>query len=230
MRAKEVGVRSEGALRIARRLAPEKHLRIVPDFALYLRPKKVCSGRKGIKRILAVNIAGVGSPVWPKRDPSLYQEYLERCVRWSCDFIERNSISQVTMLCTNHIDLNAERDFSSLILSSNADLSVVRTHPSFQVWPLFEIAGQSNIALTTRLHAGLISLLGGAAVSAFPYQPKVFDVFDGLALDNDYSTGIPLEGRGNEDSTFSYPRKISDEALQRCRHDIRICFDRVFSN
>ncbi len=161
--------------------APE--VKVGPDlaFGMGLHIYRLNPERRGV---LAVNVAAVGASTWPKPDDLVYQKMLNGMVRLLDTAVKRLKPTQIRIVSTNPaVDGVAARDLAQLLATIlNISIETVDCHDVTDALTAFNDA---DLAITTRLHAGILAALSGCRVLPIAYQPKVSGVLisQGIALD-----------------------------------------------
>lgn len=171
-----------GAQRVVVRDAPSQHFcrdvlgrldtQCAPDLAFALDHALSQADRK----TLAVNVAAIGSPAWPVQDAGLYDTYLEgmaRLVVQACVQIQPAGIEIITS--NPAVDLGAGRDLAARLdarLKGRVPRPVTMP-PLRDVTDILDAFHRAQLAIVTRLHAGILAAHAGAPVLPVAYQPKV---------------------------------------------------------
>jgi polysaccharide pyruvyl transferase WcaK-like protein len=159
--------------------------KIKPDLAFSLPVINRCADPVSLSRILAVNVAPVFGPNWPYSNNVKYKIYLDLMADglykfvskqgkgWNLSFVDTNyptdregTIGVIQRLIEKGIE-------QSRIKYSDHLLSAQEIIQEFRV---------AKVAIVTRLHAGIMSLVAGCPVVGVAYQPKVRDVFKNIGL------------------------------------------------
>lgn len=121
---------------------------------------------------LAVNVAAIGAPTWPVQDAGLYQSYLDGLARLVVMAAAQMQPARIEILTTNPaVDLEAGRDLAARLAGQTAcSVSVPHIHDVTDVLDAFS---RAQLAIVTRLHAGIMAAHAGAKVLPIAYQPKV---------------------------------------------------------
>jgi len=140
-----------------------------PDLAFALPPYECHAPRRDV---LAVNLAAVGAPTWPARDAHGYQLYLDGMTRLVLNAVELTQPACIEIITTNPaVDRCAAQDLVRR-LAGQTPLSVL--NPVLRdVTDILDAFGRAKLAISTRLHAGILAALAGAPVLPVAYQPKV---------------------------------------------------------
>lgn len=127
---------------------------------------------------LLVNVASVYSSRWPEVDESSFYKYVDDMAALVASAVAGSHFDRVVVFNTNYPldDLGAVEFVSRLSEYISPDL-IAYERGSRRVSELLSLCREGRVSIVTRLHAGLISCLGGVPVFGVAYQPKVRDVF-----------------------------------------------------
>lgn len=121
---------------------------------------------------LAINLAAVGAPTWPIRDEKGYQLYLDGMIRLVLQASAQIHPARLEIITTNPaVDRCAAEDLACR-LAGQTPLPVLM--PVLRdVTDVLDAFAGAKLAITTRLHAGIMAALAGTPVLPVAYQPKV---------------------------------------------------------
>lgn len=198
-KAEQVVVRDAPSLQICQNDLGRADTRRAPDLAFALEHPL----RKAVRKTLAVNVAAVGSPTWPVQDAALYDAYLDGMARLVVQAARATELAGVEIVTSNPaVDLGAGRDLVARLAGRVP--CPVTLPPLHDVTDILDAFGRAQLALVTRLHAGIMAAHAGTPVLAVAYQPKVAAVLAeagiapaAIALDDlcrpDFDTSAALQ-------------------------------------
>lgn len=139
-----------------------------PDLAFAL-PERESHARRDA---LAVNVAAVGAPTWPVHDAQGYQLYLDGMTRLVLEAAAQIKPARIEIVTSNPaVDLGAGRDLAARLAGQTS--CPVTLPPLRDVTDILDAFGRAQMAIVTRLHAGIMAAHAGAQVLPVAYQPKV---------------------------------------------------------
>lgn len=173
--ARKVIVRDSASLDICRDTLGRNDTECAPDLAFALRnaAHHVPHGR-----VLALNLASLGDATWPWRDEAKYRAYLDGFVRLAGAAVQRIRPDHVEIISTNmRIDHRATHDAATALSRGSAALGCpVSVVSCADVTDVLAAFSRAELAITTRLHAGILAVIAGCRVLPVVYDNKVFAV------------------------------------------------------
>lgn len=140
-----------------------------PDLAFALHHHRV---PQGARPMLAVNVAAIGAPTWPVQDAGLYHAYLDGLARLVLTTATQMQPEGIEIVTSNPaVDLGASRDLAARLAGQTS--CPVTLPPLRDVTDILDAFGRAQMAIVTRLHAGIMAAHAGAQVLPVAYQPKV---------------------------------------------------------
>jgi polysaccharide pyruvyl transferase WcaK-like protein len=129
---------------------------------------------------LALNVASFGDSTWPWRDEGKYQAYVEGFVRLARAAAHRFRPNRIDIVATNmSVDHRATRQVATELshgdLALDCPVSVVACADVTEALAAFS---RADIAITTRLHAGILAAIAGCRVLPVVYDSKVRAVLE----------------------------------------------------
>ena len=170
--ARSVTVRDQGSLDLCRGLLKCENAVRAPDIAFALQNSRRTNTRRGG---LAVNVAAVGDRTWPKPDEEQYRSYVAGIVRLVRAVIGECKPQRVEFVSTNGIVDDRALDDVRLELNRlrSGDTPVATVASCQSVTDVIEAFSRANLAITTRLHAGILAAVAGCRVLPVAYDRKV---------------------------------------------------------
>jgi len=161
--------------------------RVMPDLAMALCYKS--SGSVKRKNIILFNVASLYGDAFPKKhyNPALFNEYIEGLVGLALDINAQHKFDEIVIFNSNFpADDFGSRLFFKKLKCSNVEAKVRVLEGRQSVAELMQLGESASLAVTTRLHAGIIVAQAGCKVIGIAYQPKVKNVLQQYGI----SSGI----------------------------------------
>lgn len=173
--ARKVVVRDSASLDICRDTLGRNDAECAPDLAFALRGPAHHVPRG---RVLALNLASLGDATWPWRDETRYRAYLDGFVQLARAAIHRFRPDHVEIISTNmSVDHRATHEAAAALGRGSAALSCpVSVVSCADVTEVLAAFSRAELAITTRLHAGILAVIAGCRVLPVVYDNKVFAV------------------------------------------------------
>ncbi len=175
---------------------------VYPDFALSM--PAPARPRERDQREIVVNAAPLGGPGWHRRDPALFRAYTAGLASALEDVQAKAAGMTFRFVDTNYpADRAAPLEVMRRLREAGMPAERLRYDDRLHSCEeTLEILGGARLAVTTRLHAGLLALRAGTPVIALAYQPKVRNILGGLrgvhAIIPISSEGVAPEALGRE--------------------------------
>jgi polysaccharide pyruvyl transferase WcaK-like protein len=178
--AKAVWVRDDESMTLCRDHLGRKDARKAPDLAFALK-----ASAHGLKRgVLALNAAALGSTTWPWQDQRKFDSYIGGFVRLARAAAVRFVPDRVEIVSTNGgVDHRATHEIASALTDGPLALDFpVSVTPCDDVTGVLAAFSRAGVAITTRLHAGILASLAGCRVLPVAYDEKVRAVLEGECI------------------------------------------------
>jgi polysaccharide pyruvyl transferase WcaK-like protein len=148
-----------------------------PDLAFALQGVLPTARRR---RALAINLASYGDQTWPWQDESKYTAYLEGFIRLARAAAQRLKPDRLNIISTNmRVDHRATREVAAALGRGSAALDCpVSVVPCADVTGAVGAFSSAGMAITTRLHAGILAGIAGCRVLPVVYDNKVRAVLE----------------------------------------------------
>jgi polysaccharide pyruvyl transferase WcaK-like protein len=178
--AKAVWTRDDPSMTLCRDHLGRKDVRKAPDLAFALQ-----AAAPGPQRgVLALNVAALGSATWPWQDQRRYDSYIGGFVRLARAAAVRFVPDRVEIVSTNgSVDHRATYEVALALTDGPLalDCPVTKT-PCDDVTGALAAFSRAGVAITTRLHAGILASLAGCRVLPVAYDEKVRAVLEGECI------------------------------------------------
>jgi polysaccharide pyruvyl transferase WcaK-like protein len=155
-----------------------------PDLAFSYPRKEIKSGRKNENKRIAINAAPIFGQNWPYKNPAKYKKYIENFSSQLFQYYLRNKNVEYIFYETNY-PTDSEAPLSiiqRLVKLGYPKKSIEYENKLNTVTELEEKIRTCDIAISTRLHAGILALKIDKPVICIAYQPKVISVFKKVGL------------------------------------------------
>lgn len=130
---------------------------------------------------LLLNMASVFSKKWPYQSEIKFQKYVQAVSNTIICLMEEKNLNTLVIYNTNY-PTDEEAVLELLKLFKNVDFDIDYVKGRLQVYDLLNLCSKSELALVTRLHAGLIAFIAECEIMAIAYQPKVKDVLANIGI------------------------------------------------
>jgi polysaccharide pyruvyl transferase WcaK-like protein len=179
--------RDDDSRDLVRSLGVKSTMHVFPDPAYAL---EVGDHLKGTRRNSSMPVVGLNpigfcdSRIWPRKDDSVYREYLEKVTRFSVWLLEQGYNLRVFTTETS-VDHNAIEDLRAALLSrfSPELVSPVFQRASLGVKDVLEEMSQFDVVVTSKFHGIIFSNLLGKPVIALSYHRKMDFAMRGTGQD-----------------------------------------------
>lgn len=132
-------------------------------------------------KTLLLNLAAVFSSQWPYQSEPKFNLYVSSVYSSVKAIMNSRNLDKLVIYNTNY-PIDEEAVLELLKLLKKADFEVEYIKGKLQVSELLHICSNSNLAIITRLHAGLIAYIAKCEIMAISYQPKVKDVLSSVGV------------------------------------------------
>jgi polysaccharide pyruvyl transferase WcaK-like protein len=124
---------------------------------------------------IALNVASIGDRTWPWIDEVMYQAYVRGFVRLVRAAVRQFNAKRLILVATNiRVDCRATEQVAAELEREMGEIDVsVALVPCADVTDALTAFSRANVAITTRLHAGIIAANSGCRVLPIAYDPKV---------------------------------------------------------
>ncbi len=175
--ARSIWFRDQHSLAVCQRMLDMPNAVVAPDLAFGLRDFCVPRNLMGRSRVMAVNVAGVFGPSWPEHNPKKYQAYLRAMGNLTKALSQVQNVTKVIVYDSNRTaDSQASKAFVNELHNAGIVATVTHIQKQMTVRETIDLCTRADLALVTRLHAGILAHLAGCRLIAVAYQPKVADV------------------------------------------------------
>jgi polysaccharide pyruvyl transferase WcaK-like protein len=169
--------RDDDSRDLIRSLGVKSMMHVYPDPAYALEVEDHLKGtrRNGSMPVVGLNPIGFcDSRIWPRKDDSVYREYLEKVTRFSVWLLEQGYNLRVFTNETS-VDHNAIEDLRAGLLSrlSPELVSPVFRRASWGVKDVLEEMSEFDVVVTSKFHGIIFSNLLGKPVIALSYHRKM---------------------------------------------------------
>ena len=183
--ARSIWFRDQESLAVCQRLLDMPNALVGPDLAFGL--SDLCATRNSMGRgtVMAVNVAGVFGPSWPESDPVKYQAYLHSMGNLTKALTQVQNVTELVVYDSNRVaDSQASKAFVNELHNAGVNATVTHLQKQMTVRETIDLCSRADLALVTRLHAGLLAHLAGCRLIAVDYQPKVANVMTEHGITN----------------------------------------------
>lgn len=226
--ARSVVVRDQASLALCRQALGRDDTSKAPDLAFALQGAFAFTANRAT---LAINVAAVGDRTWPTRNETRYKAYVDGIVRLARSAIELRKPERVEIVSTNEIvDRRAVAD----VLAGLNDAPAAGGPPATiatcrDVTDVLAAFSRAELALTTRLHAGILAAIAGCRVLPVAYDRKVASVLEAERIthravqlseicDPDWDVRAAIDGV--ESLPKGLPRDIGAEVVATVRETL----------
>jgi polysaccharide pyruvyl transferase WcaK-like protein len=187
--------RDQGSQELIRSLGVQEDLYVHPDpaYALQVGNHRNCASTGASKPIIVgLNPIGFCDPrIWPRKDNSIYKDYLEKIMRFSTWLLEQGYHLRVFTTETS-VDQYALEDLRAGLLSrltSPELLGQIFRSPSENLNDLLQEMSGFDFIVTSKFHGIIFSHLLGKPVISLSYQQKM-DIAMRAVGQGDFSADI----------------------------------------
>jgi polysaccharide pyruvyl transferase WcaK-like protein len=161
------------------KISAESH----PDFALSYPFNQVNVPKQERDNIIAINFAPIFSKWWPYKDDKEYNNFLDALSTCLYDYFFASNPKLVYWFYdTNTFDRYGTNELIGRLLTLGLPQSNVIYNTNHSIETIVSKLSKVQLAIVTRLHAGLLALRVGTPILAIVYQPKVKDVLNNIGL------------------------------------------------
>ena len=211
--ARRVVVRDAPSRALCMEMLGRADTRCAPDLAFALPAYE----SRATREVLAVNVAAVGAHTWPVRDAPGYQRYLNGMARLVLEAATQTRPARIEIITTNPaVDVGAAQDLAAR-LTEMAAVPVLMP-VLHDVTGILDAFGRAKLAITTRLHAGIMAAIAGAPVLPVAYQPKVASVLNEAGV---APQAIALKALQSQDFDTGHMLALTGEYGVRPRAQVR---------
>jgi polysaccharide pyruvyl transferase WcaK-like protein len=192
--ARSVSLRDDASRILCSEALGRRDAQRMPDPAFALEP--IAPGPR--RKSLALNVAALGSSAWPWQDERRYGAYIAAFTRMAQAAARRFKPDCVEIVSTNDtVDRCATQEVASALaagpLAVGCPVSVVACN---EVTDALEAFSRAEVAITTRLHAGILASIAGCKVLPVAYDGKVRAVLEGEGIAADAPDPETIAGAG----------------------------------
>ena len=233
LNAKEIRVREEISYKAIEDIFHIKADRS-PDFAFGLP-----TPTNNKENDLAINLAAIGSEIWPKKNLELYEKYIKNFSYSAYQIYKNYGFSNIRIINTNLSDSLAAEYFINELISLGIDpTNIIYKKYILSVGEVLDEFNKCKIAITTRLHASIFALLAKNIVFPIEYQPKVRGVIKEINKDFELlDLNKILEEREYIYKTFDFvmntlggkSNMLSSETLSAYRKELKVIIEKIIS-
>jgi polysaccharide pyruvyl transferase WcaK-like protein len=171
--SKKILVRDKNSKKLLNNLYPNIKIEVMPDFALAIETKNILKEKR--RNILLINLAAVYAKGWPIVNERKFNSYIKNFVDIIETIYKKDNFTKVVLFYSNYpLDKKGGEEFLKLI---DKNIKVIHIDKRLSVKNIIKLANSAKLTIVTRLHAGILSHLGGSEIAAISYQPKVKDIF-----------------------------------------------------
>lgn len=175
--ARHVIVRDAASRNICRGTLGRDDTRKAPDLAFALQG---AAHTDRSRNAFALNLASIGDTTWPWRDEAKYRAYVDGFIRLARAASHRCTPGHVEIISTNmSVDQRASHEVAQALSYGSTALSCpVSVVACADVTDALAAFSRADLAITTRLHAGIIAAIAGCRVLPVVYHDKVRAVLE----------------------------------------------------
>jgi len=179
--------RDDDSRDLVRSLGVKSVMHVYPDpaYALEVGDHLKRPRRNSSMPVVGLNPIGFCDPrIWPRKDDSVYREYLEKVTRFSVWLLGQGYSLRVFTNETS-VDHNAIEDLRAGLLSKLSPelVSSVFQRPSWGVKDVLEEMAEFDVVVTSKFHGIIFSNLLGKPVIALSYHRKMDFAMRGTGQD-----------------------------------------------
>jgi len=190
---------------------------LIPDLASALCYKPLDSIRK--RNIILFNVASLYGNAFPHEyhDSNKLDEYVNAFVSLALDIDSKCKFDEVVIFNSNFpADASGSSKFFENLKGSGIREKVRIIKGRSSVAELMKLGQSASLAVTTRLHAGIMVALAGCSVVGIAYQPKVKNVLKELGMSSKFiELDALIDGEFSVDNILSAVKgcEIKNHAL-----------------
>jgi polysaccharide pyruvyl transferase WcaK-like protein len=175
--AQAVLVRDAASRDLCRDILARQDTRQSPDLAFALQGIVQPAPHRGT---LALNVASMGDKTWPWQDEGKYSTYVEGFIRLARAAAQRLKPDRVDIVSTNiTVDHRATHEVAAALgRGKNALDCPVSVIPCNGPTAALAAFSEADLAITTRLHAGILAAIAGCRILPVVYDGKVRGVLE----------------------------------------------------
>lgn len=218
--ATHVYFRDKGSQRFCEEILNIAGSRVMPDLAFGIMPGKKSIGNQRAGKAL-VNVASVFGRRWPVKKPGKFHSYITGMAHLVKQICKECGIHTIYLYNTNLNDNQGVNCFKEFFDCREGNFKLL-TVQSNKVSDMLDLTRSAEVAIVTRLHAGLIAALGGCKVVAVAYHPKVKDVLGKTStawriidIDNLIAMKNEWEADNNRQNSFRETYQLNKDTIDR---------------